>query len=248
MTFDTWHFANHLRVGVTAIHIVIGFLWVSPVSANHDVFALHLNSAAFTQRMCKKITVQQDIRILASHHRDLLLKRIPNQFIPKDSEEARKKSYVYAISLQDLTDGMVNEGIVAFDQQHAVIFRSDASEGISRRQYISDLPRSLQSIADQGLNTFLHLHPILNSAINACRPYPSKALYGTDDEFDKIEKERIQYRNLVKKYNAGPDPPEDLIKPEKGKALGFVDPTYRGKFISYQAMNPLNFFRKNSSY
>ena len=40
------------------------------------------------------------------------------------------------------------------------------------------------------LDTFLRLLPILNAAIDTCRPYPPSVTYGTDDEIDRIDKGR----------------------------------------------------------
>ncbi len=149
---------------------------------------------------------------------------------------------MHYITLEDLTNGIIREGAVAFDRNHAAIFQRDSSEGISRGEFISTIPVEQQAIAERGLNTFLRLHLVFNAAVEACRPYPSKVIYSTDDEFDKIEKGNIRYRDLVKAFNANPAPSVELIFYEKGKQGGFFDPHVNTKNVSYHAINPLHFY------
>ena len=123
------------------------------------------------------------------------------------------------------------------------IFSEEHPQGISREDYISNTPSKKVAIANKGLNTFLRLHPILNAAIDGCRPYPIQVTYGTDDEFDKIIAGRLKYRDLATQYNAQPDKFQTFARFEGGISGGFYDPRTQGKRVSYQAANPLNFFR-----
>ncbi len=208
-----------------------------------DVFALRLSTQPFSSMMCKKIRPEENIRVRIAHHRDLTLRKIPNQFIPHQFEAARKKSYVHELTLQDLTNGFIGQGAIAFTATHAVIFSTTHPQGISREEFLSQLPPEIGSLANQALDTFLRLHPILNAAIDGCRPYPSQVTYGTDDEFDKIEAGRLKYRNLATQYNAQPDAIPRVGHFERGISGGYYDPRTQGKRVSYQAANPLNFFR-----
>ena len=67
-------------------------------------------------------------------------------------------------------------------------------------------------------------------------------MYETDDELLKIEKGQQTFMQLVQEYNAHPQPHRPLVRYETGKALGFVDPDAGKPNISYQAINPLNFY------
>jgi len=213
------------------------------VAQSEEIFALRLSTQPFSTLMCKKIRSDENIRIRIANHRDLILQKVPNQFIPKKFEEARKKSYVHFVTFQDLTNSVIPEGAIAFDMRHAVIFTENHHHGISRAEFVAQLPSDQRSIAHRALNTFLRLHPILKAAIDGCRPYPSQARYGTDNEIDKIEFGRMTYRDLAKQYNAHPSPTEELFRHETGKSGGFFDPTTLGKRVSYHSMNPLNFYR-----
>ena len=207
-------------------------------------FALRLATHSFSSTMCKKIRPTEHIRIRIANHRDVVLRKVANQFVPYQFEEARKKSYVHYLTLQDLTNGLIDQGAIAFDMKHAVIFSEEHPQGISREDYLATVPSKKVAIANKGLNTFLRLHPILNAAIDGCRPYPSQVTYGTDDEIDKIEAGRLTYRDLAKHYNAHPAPERKLIRYERGTSGGFYDPRTQGKRVSYQAANPLSFFRQ----
>jgi hypothetical protein len=224
---------------------IFGLLALAETSTaqSDEVFALQLGTQASSTIMCKKIRPEENIRIRIANHRDLVLQKVPNQFIPQPFEQARKKSYVHFLALQNLTNGSIGQGAIAFDTQHAVIFSEAYPQGISREQFIAQLPSNHVTVANQAFNTFLRLHPILNAAIDGCRPYPSQVTYGTDDEIEKILAGRLAYRDLANQYNVQPSPQKELIRHERGTSGGFYDPRSQGKRVSYQAANPLNFFR-----
>ncbi len=213
-----------------------------------EIFPLHIETQPFNSMMCKKIRPEENIRVRVANHLDLILRTIPNQIMPQQFEDARKKSYVRYLNFHDLTNGEIDQGGIAFDTKHAVIFTDEHPQGISREEFVSQLSRPQVAIANQGLNTFLRLHPILNAAIDGCRPYPSHITYGTDDEFDKIETGRMTYRALTQQYNVHPSQNRTLIRHESGTSGGFYDPRMEGKRASYQAMNPLNFYRVSALY
>ncbi len=144
------------------------------------MLALRLGTQISSARMCKKIRPDENIRIQIANHRDLFLRKVPNQFFPSLFEAARKKAYVHFLTLQDLTNGRIPQGSIAFNATHAVIFSTAHPEGISREDFIAQLPQADIPLANTALNTFLRLHPILNAAIDGCRPYPSQVTYGTD--------------------------------------------------------------------
>jgi hypothetical protein len=214
---------------------------------SQDVFTFRLNTQAFSSTMCKKIRPDENLRLQIAHHRDLMLRKVPNQFMPRDFEEARKKPYVHFLTLQDLTNGVIHQGAIAFNEQHAVIFTEDHPKGISREEFVSHMPRKQRLVANTALNTFLRLHPILNAAVDGCRPYPSHVTYGTDDEIDKIEAGKLAYRDLAKHYNANPYPDKDLFRFERGTSGGFYDPRTQGRRVSYLAANPLHFYQSAST-
>ena len=172
-----------------------------------------------------------------------LFARFPGQHIPKKSDEARKKDYVHFVTLADLTNGRIQQGAIAFDQRHAVIFQGEQTRELSRAKFLSQFGRNQRIIVDLALNTFLRLHSIFNAAIDTCRPYPSRVTYGTDDEIERIETGKHTFKKLVKEYNDHPMPSGPLYDHESGKSQGFVDPEAgENTNISYQAMNPLNFY------
>jgi hypothetical protein len=209
-----------------------------------EVFALRLGTQSSSPTMCKKIRPDENIRIRIANHRDVVLQAVPNQFIPQPFEAARKKSYVHFLTLQDLTNGSLIQGAIAFNTKHAVIFSEAYPQGISREQFINQLPSTLVTVGNQTFNTFLRLHPILNAAIDGCRPYPSQVTYGTDDEIEKIEAGRLTYRKLATRYNAHPQPQAELIRHERGSWGEFYDPRTQEIRASYQAVNPLNFYQQ----
>lgn len=240
-------YSNTFTPFVQAVLVMAySLLTVNPsLAQSEEVFALRLGTQPFSSTMCKKIRPEENLRIQIAHHRDLVLRKVPNQVIPKPFEEARKKSYVHFLTFQDLTNGLIDQGAIAFDTKHAVIFSEKFPKGISRENYVRQLPPPLGIVANQALNTFLRLHPILNAAIDGCRPYPSQVTYGTDDEIAKIEAGKLAYRDLAKHYNAHPDPEQELIRHEQGTSGGFFDPRTQGRRVSYQAANPLSFFRES---
>jgi len=228
----------------TLIRMACGLLLTTPsIAHSQDLFTFHLNTQPFSSTMCKKIRPDENLRLQIAHHRDLMVRKVPNQFMPRDFEEARKKSYVHFLTLQDLTNGVIHQGAIAFNEHHAVIFTEDHPKGISREEFVSHMPRKQRSVTNTALNTFLRLHPILNAAVDGCRPYPSHVTYGTDDEIDKIEAGKLAYRDLAKRYNADPDPERALVRFERGTSGGFYDPRTQGRRVSYLAANPLHFYQ-----
>ncbi|MGV7229228.1 MAG: hypothetical protein ACQ9IQ_11265 [Nitrospirales bacterium] len=178
-----------------------------------------------------------------AQHRNLVIQRIPGQYIPDDPREARSKDYTHFITLNDLSNAALTDGAIAFRGDRAIIFTQTEPAGMSRQTFVSTLPSAQQPIAIQTLNTFLRLRPIINAAINTCRPYPPTVTYGTDDEIDQIESGRLAYRTMVKAYNENPMPQRPLIIHERGMSDGFFDPEAGRKMrVSYQALNPLSFY------
>ena len=214
----------------------------SPVHADH-ILSLHLAAKPFSPSMCKGYGPKASIRIKITNHRDLVLKKIPGQHIPRDTDEARQKNYVHYITMADLTNNQVTNGAIAFDTRHSVIFEEAHPRGISRPAFIARQASSLRPLVNQALNTFLYIHSILNAAVDTCRPYPAKVAYETDDEILRIETGKHTYQNLVGRHNRQPIPEQFFIPHETGNSKGFVDPD-AGKHsnISYHAMNPLNFY------
>ncbi len=214
----------------------------SPVHAD-TVLALHLAAKPFSPTMCKGYGSRASIRIRTANHRTLEVKRVPDQYKPRDADEARQKSYVHFIKLADLSNGRIINGAIAFDTQHAVIFDDAHPKGISRPSFVAKQISNLQPLVTQVLDTFLYIHPILNAAIDTCRPYPAKAVYETTDEILRIETGKRNYLNLVHRHNRQPRPKHFIIPHEDGNVEGFVNPD-AGKLsnMSYRAMNPLNFY------
>ncbi|GJL70372.1 MAG: hypothetical protein NPIRA06_30070 [Nitrospirales bacterium] len=176
-------------------------------------------------------------------YQDLVIRRIPGQWIPAESREARIKQYVHFIKLQDLTNGVVTQGAIAFDRNYAVIFTAEHPEGIARSKFMASLPESQQQIGDAALNTFLHLRQILYAAIDSCRSYPPFVVYGTDEEIERIEAARRIFTKRVHQFNSDPTALSAFTFHETGMADGFVDPDAgMGTNVSYQAMNPLKFY------
>lgn len=204
-------------------------------------YSLYIATHSSQVGLCKKSRTEPDIRLAVANHRDLLLQRVPGQHVPGDHEQARRKAYVYFLELADLSDGRLHDGAIAFNTEHAVIFTRQFPKGLARREYIAQLPPEQRIIGEKTLETFLILHPLFNVLIDACRPYPTAVTYATDDEFDKIEAAKRAYREMAKAYNRGSLARRD-IPWEPGTAGGFIDPGANGKQVSYQAMNPLNFY------
>lgn len=223
--------------------LVIG--GVDSVFAAHaqEISELKLASNPFSSSMCKKLGKDSYIRLRIAHHRDLVLRTVPGQHVPRNSDEARKKNYVHFVTVADLTNGRIQRGAIAFDQRHAIIFEGDQTQGISRAKFLAQFSPDERSTVTVALNTFLRLHALFNAAVDACRSYPPRITYDTDDEIDRIEIGKLTFTRLVKQFNAHPYPRGPLYHYESGQSEGFVDPD-AGKHsnISYQAMNPLNFY------
>ena len=208
-----------------------------------EVFEFRLASKPFAQSMCKQLHTQTTIRLAISQHRAIVIRKVGGQYVPRESDEARKKDYVHSVTLADLTNGLIKHGAIAFDHRHAVIFNTSHPKGISRSKFRSQFQKDEQLILDIALNTFLRLHSILNAAVDACRPYPARITYDTNDEIDRIEMGRRNFIQLVRQYNDDPTPNSPLFYHESGTSLGFVDPEAgKNSNVSYQAMNPLNFY------
>lgn len=217
-------------------------LFAAPAHAE-EVFSLTLDSRPFSPGLCKKQLKKTSIRIKAVGHRDLVIQRIPGQHVPQNFGEARRKNYTHFITLNDLSNGTLLHGAVAFRIDRAIIFSENRPTGMSRRAFVSTLPPKQQAIAIQALNTFLRLQPIINAAIDTCRPYPPTVTYGTDDEIDRIEVGRRDYRTMIEAYNNNPTPQQPLFIHEAGMSDGFFDPEAdQQRTVSYQALNPLSFY------
>ncbi len=231
---------NHIKIGLGGV-MLLGML-VSPVHAE-EVFHLTLDSRPFSPGLCKKEQNGAHIRIKAAQHRDLVIQRIPGQYIPENSQEARSKDYTHFITLEDLSNGILTDGAIAFRSDRAIIFTQSAPTGISRQAFVAALPSTQQPIAIQALNTFLRLRPIIGAAIDTCRPYPPTVRYGSDEEIDRIEAGRLHFRAMIIAYNENPLPQRALYIHETGMSDGFFDPEAgRQSHVSYQALNPLSFY------
>ncbi|GJL67055.1 MAG: hypothetical protein NPIRA05_20260 [Nitrospirales bacterium] len=236
------------KIILSILFVSLGCLSGMPSTGYADhLLSLHLAAKPFSPTMCKGQGLNMSIRIQVAHHRDLIVRRVPGQYIPQDPDEARQKNYAHYIRLKDLTNDHVSDGAIAFDSQHGIIFTKSHPRGISRPAFVEQQPASLRPLVNQALNTFLHLHRIFNTAIDACRAYPPKVAYETDDEILRIENGKHHYMNLVHRHNREPRPQTFSIRHETGYAQGFVDPD-AGKHsnVSYHAMNPLNFYVPSS--
>lgn len=212
------------------------------VYAEH-MLALRLAPTPFSPGMCRISKESSSIRILAAKHRNLFLQIVPGQYQPKTTEKARKKDYVHFVTLADLTSGQIPGGAIAFDNRHAVIFDDTHPKGLSRPKFVAQLPQNQRLIAEMAFNAFLRLHPVFNAAVDTCRPHSTFSDYENDDQLLRIEEGKLTFKNLVQRYNEQPSSPKDLYLFESGTIGGFVDPEAgNGTNISYQAMNPLNFF------
>ena len=237
----TWSYWRHLLF-VCFIGNILMILSPLHVIAE-GLLPFQIANKPFSPTMCKKTMQGSYIRIVIAKHQDLVIRKVPGQYIPRDLDEARKKDYVHYITLSDLTNGHIVNGAIAFDTHHGIIFQNSHPDGISRPEYLAQQDLRLRPLVNQALNTFVHLHPILNAAIDACRPYPAKIAYETDDELLRIETGKHTYQNLVHRHNHRPVPKHFVIRYETGKVGGFVDPNAgKDSNVSYQAMNPLNFY------
>ncbi len=229
---------------ITTFFLSLLLTGITPaLSQGEEVFRLHLNPKPFHANLCKKKTQGSPIRIGVAKHRDLLIRRFEGQHIPPNRLQARTKDYTYSLTIEDLTNGTLREGAIAFRKNQAVIYTSDYPKGISRPRFIRLFPQAHQPLADTALNTFLRLWPIFNAAIDTCRPYPPTVIYGTDDEIDRIEAGRLKFSQMVQTYNLNPKPSRPLYLPESGLVGGFYDPNAGNRTnISYHALNPLEFY------
>ncbi|MDR4459230.1 MAG: hypothetical protein MRJ67_01730 [Nitrospirales bacterium] len=210
---------------------------------DQDILSLRLDSRPFSPALCQTSGHDKSIRIQVAKYRDLVIRRVPGQFIPSESGQARTKQYVHFIKLQDLTDGVVPHGAIAFDRDYAVIFTTEYPEGVARSKFMASLPESQQRMGNAALNTFLHLRQVFYAAIDSCRSYPPFVVYGTDEEIDRIEAARRTFAQRVHQFNSDPTASSAFTFHETGMADGFVDPDAgMGTNGSYQAMNPLNFY------
>ena len=226
--------------------IAVGLLVINglPAAVHADhVLPLRLAAKPFSPMMCKGKGERASTHIQVARHRDLVLKRVPGQYVPRNSEDARHKDYVHYLSMADLTNGRIANGAIAFDSRHGIIFQDSAPKGLSRPDFIKQQPREQQRLAQLALNTFLHIHRILNAAVDACRPYPTKIAYETDDKILRIEAGKLLYQRLVRQHNNHLSPQEFVIRHETGYVGGYVNPEAGvHSNVSYHAMNPLNFY------
>ena len=222
----------------------LAFLWlfVSPAQGE-EFFSLQLDSNPFSQTLCHYAHQRTHIKIKVARNHDLAIQRIPGQYIPQDPIQARTKDYTYFVTLKDLSNGALDHGAIAFDIDRAVIFTQAWPRGISRSSFLKTLHPTKQLIAVRTLNTFLRLQPIMNAAIDTCRPYPPTVTYDTDDEIDKIEAGRLQFYTMIEGYNENPTPDRPLFLHETDMSGGFFDPDAGQQTrVSYHALNPLNFY------
>ena len=176
-------------------------------------------------------------------HRDLVIDRVKGQYRPADAHQARTKDYIHFVSLHDLSDGALDHGAIAFNKDYAVIFTSDYPKGRSRNDFLETLGESQRLVAERALATFTRLRPVFMAAIDTCRAYPPFTTYGTDDEIDRIEAGRQAFAQRVRSFNENPTFLPVATIPDPKLDGGFVDPSsgHRSN-VSYQAINPLNFF------
>ena len=215
---------------------------VSPVQAEH-FSNLTLDSGPFRSSFCQRQVKERSIRIKVARHRDLVIHRVLGQYIPHDPAKARRKDYTYFITLEDLSNGTLTEGAIAFRSERAVIYTTAQPRGISRVEFLATLPHDQRSVATHALDTFLQLHPILNAAVDACRAYPPTITYDTDDEIDRIEAGQLNFYKMANLYNDQQNPQGPLFTHETGMLGGFFDPDAgRAGGVSYHALNPLEFY------
>lgn len=241
-----WYFSFKISRPHFHFTLLIVLLMLCPCHGfahDQDILPLRLDPRPFSPALCHISGQDKAIRIQVAKYRDLVIRQVPGQFIPSESGEARTKHYVHFLMLQDLTDGVVTQGAIAFDRNHAVIFTAEHPKGLARSRFVASLPKPQQRIGDAALNTFLHLRPALDAAIDTCRPYPPFVVYGTDEEIDRIEAARRTFAQRVQQFNSDPTASPTFTLHESGMADGFVDPDKgRGTNVSYQAINPLNFY------
>ena len=240
----SWYVVNISR-SILCLALPFILLIVSPSRGSaHDQEILHirLDPRPFSPALCST-GQDRSIRIQVAHYRDLIVRQVPGQHRPSDSTQARTKQYVHYLRLEDLTDGVVTKGAIAFDREYAVIFTPEHPKGVARKKFIETLPESQTRTGNAALNTFLLLRPALNAAVDTCRPYPPFATYGTDDEIDRIETARRAFADQIRQFNNDPIPPPASALPKSGIVEGFVDPDAGTVTkVSYHALNPLNIY------
>jgi hypothetical protein len=241
-----WYFSWKISGVTLRFTLLLALLMVYPdhgFAHDLDILALRLDPRPFSPALCHSSGQDKAIRIQVAKYRDLVIRQVPGQLIPSQSGEARIKNYVHFLRLRDLTDGVVIQGAIAFDRDHAVIFTAAHPKGIARSVFIASLPEPQQQIGNAALNTFLRLRPVLRAAIDTCRPYPPFVIYGTDEEIDKIEAARRAFAQRVHQFNSDPTASPAFALQESGMDDGFVDPDAgMGTNVSYHALNPLNFY------
>ena len=243
MTTGLMRYRPTINIFTQSIGSLMLIMILASSAVAEEVFHLTLDSRPFSPGLCKKQEKGERIRIKVASHRDLVIQRIPGQYVPQNSGEARRKDYTHFMTLHDLSNGALLHGAIAFRNDQAIIFTENRPTGMSRRAFVSTLPARQQAIAVQALNTFLRLQPIIKAAIDTCRPYPPIVTYGTDDEIDRIEAGRSAYRTMIEAYNKNPTPQRPLFLYEAGMSEGFFDPEAdHQKNVSYQAFNPLSFY------
>ncbi|HNP29191.1 MAG: hypothetical protein KC592_03035 [Nitrospira sp.] len=241
-----WYVSLKISEPTFRFTVMILLLMVYPghgFAHDQDILPLRLDPRPFSPALCQTSGHDKTIRIQVAKYQDLVIRQVPGQLIPSESDKARIKHYVHFLTLHDLTDGIVTQGAIAFDRDHAVIFTPEHPMGLARSRFLASLPEPQQKLGNAGLNTFLRLRPVLQAAIDTCRPYPPFVIYGTDEEIDRIEAARKLFTQRVHQFNAKATALPALAFHETGITDGFVDPEAgRGTNVSYQALNPLNFY------
>lgn len=225
--------------------LIVLFMFFPSQGFGHEqaILSFQLDPRPFSPALCQTSGQDKAIRIQVAKYRDLVIRKVPGQLVPSESREARVKNYVHFLRLQDLSNGAISQGAIAFDRDHAVIFTAAHPKGLAQSKFIAALPESQQRLGDVALNTFLHLRPTLYAAIDTCGPYPPFVVYGTDEEIDRIEAARRIFAQRVHQFNSDPTASSAFPLPESGMDDGFVDPDAgMGTNVSYHAMNPLNFY------
>lgn len=238
----------HILV-ISTFVVLVGLLFsllleASPSYAESPApLPLRLDDRPFSPDLCTTTGGDRPIQLHVMRHRDVIINRVEGQYIPANPNQARTKEYIHYVTLKDLTDGIQEEGGIAFNRHHAVIFTPDHPKGLARQAFLNSLPSPQRALTERALDTFLRLHPVLNAAIDTCRPYPPFVTYGTDDEIDRIEAGRYTFAQRARAFNANSALLPRVDIPDPGLEDGFVDPSIgRRSNVSYHAMNPLNFY------
>ena len=99
-----------------------GLCLAQPTMKDENVFRMKLDPKPFSQGLCRTWESGETIKIRAAQHRDLIINRLPGQTIPTDPMHARSKNYTHFMTMQDLTDGKIAQGAIAFRQHQTAIF------------------------------------------------------------------------------------------------------------------------------